>query len=232
MTVALIVAAGQGVRMGAERPKQFLSIAGRPILAHTISVFDQSPDIDLIVLCLAEAEIDYCRKEIVERFEIHTNILYVSGGARRQDSVYNGLQRLEGDHIVLIHDGVRPFVSKELIAECKRGAVQWGACLPAVPVTDTLKKTDSNGLVIQTISRKQMYMAQTPQAFRLQLIKAAHQTALKEGWLATDDASLVERMGEPVRVIPGAPHNIKITTPEDLYRAEAFMARSKGERAS
>jgi len=223
MTSALIVAAGQGVRMGTNTPKQFLMIGGRPILAHTISVFDQSPHIDLIVICLPQGEMEFCKQQIVDKGGMRTRIVFAPGGERRQDSVYNGLQLLEGNGIVLIHDGVRPFVTTELIAECQRGADRWGACIPAIAVTDTLKRIDSQGRILETIPRKEMVMAQTPQAFRLPLIKAAHQKAREQGWLATDDASLVEQMGEEVRVIPGMPDNIKITTPEDLRRAESML---------
>ncbi len=223
MTTAIIVAAGQGLRMGADKPKQFLKLKDKPILAHTLAVFDRSSAVDQIVLCLPDSQMTFCRLEIVERLGLDTPVSFVSGGRRRQDSVYNGLRTLEGDHIVLIHDGVRPFITLALIEDCIDGAKRWGACIPTIAVTDTLKRVDADGCIQQTVSRKGLHMAQTPQAFRLSVIKSAHQAAQAKGWLATDDASLVERMGETVRVIPGSPHNIKITTPEDLRRAEALL---------
>jgi len=225
MTSVIIVAAGQGVRMGADVPKQFLELGGKPVLAHTLMVFDHSSEVEHIVLCLPDSEIDFCRSDILTSLGLKTPISLVAGGQRRQDSVYNALKTLEGDHIVLIHDGVRPFVTQDIIKACIEGAVQWGACIPTIAVTDTLKRVDADGCIQQTVSRKGLHMAQTPQAFRLSVIKPAHQTARENGWLVTDDASLVERMGLTVRVIPGSPHNIKITTPEDLRRAEAILRK-------
>ncbi|MFZ1984419.1 MAG: 2-C-methyl-D-erythritol 4-phosphate cytidylyltransferase [Desulfatitalea sp.] len=232
MIAALIVAAGQGIRMGATQRKQYLALAGQPILVHTLKAFDASPDVERIVLVVPGEEIEYCRQRIVAGAQISTDMLLVPGGARRQDSVRNGLQRIDDDQgIVLIHDGVRPLVFPRLIAACIQGVQRWEACIPAVEVSDTLKQTDAAGVITRTVPREGLQMAQTPQGFRLALIREAHRRALQEGWQATDDASLVERMGVAVHTILGDRANIKITTPEDLRWAEIFFAlKDRGER--
>lgn len=234
MITALIVAAGQGVRMGSTQRKQYLVLAGQPILALTVKAFDATPDVERIVLVVPGEEIDYCRQRIVADARISTDILLVPGGARRQDSVCNGLQQLDDDQgIVLIHDGVRPLVSTQLIAACIQGTRRWEACIPVVEVIDTLKQTDSAGVIRWTVPREGLHTAQTPQGFRLALIREAHRRAMQEGWQATDDASLVERMGVSVHTIAGDRTNIKITTPDDLSWAEIFFAlRDNGERVA
>lgn len=224
MIAALIVAAGQGERMGAARRKQYLALGGRSILSHTLKIFDACGSVDHIVLVVPEDDMDYCRREVIAAAAPHTATFLVAGGQRRQDSVCKGLQALgEEEAIVLIHDGVRPLVATELIEACIQGAQRWGACIPAIEVTDTIKKIDGQGIIEGTVSRKYLRMAQTPQAFKLSLIKEAHRLAGEEDWPVTDDASLVEQMGVAVHVIPGSPTNIKITTPEDLRIAEAFL---------
>ena len=225
MITALIVAAGQGVRMGTAQRKQYLTLCGRPILAHTLRAFDSCAQVAQIVLVVPESEIDYCRRDIVPTAGLRHDPLLVPGGARRQDSVYRGLQCITApDDVVLIHDGVRPLVTHQLIERCIEGARQWGACIPVVPVTDTLKRIDARGAVAATVPREALCMAQTPQAFHLSLIKRAHQWAREHEMEATDDASLVERMGTPVHTIAGLPTNIKITSPMDLRRAEAYFS--------
>lgn len=225
MITALIVAAGQGVRMGTAQRKQYLTLCGRPILAHTLRAFDGCAQVAQIVLVVPESEIDYCRREIVPAAGLRHDPLLVPGGTRRQDSVYRGLQSITTpDDVVLIHDGVRPLVTQQLIERCIEGARQWGACIPVVPVTDTLKRIDARGAVTATVPRETLCKAQTPQAFHLALIQRAHQWAREHDIEATDDASLVERMGAPVHTIAGLPTNIKITSPMDLRRAEAYFS--------
>ncbi len=225
MTVAaLIVAAGRGVRMGSSQRKQYLLLSGRPILSHTIERFGACGEVDQIVVTVPADEIDYCRRQIIPGVKVVKEIRLVPGGNRRQDSVRNGLEALGADaRIVLIHDGVRPLVRPELIAACIQGARKWGACIPALQVTDTLKQVDAAGAIARTVAREGLYAAQTPQAFQTDLILQAHRRALQEGWQATDDASLAERMGVAVHIIPGARSNIKITTPEDLRWAEMLI---------
>ncbi len=225
MTVAaLIVAAGRGVRMGSSQRKQYLLLSGRPILSHTIERFGACGEVDQIVVTVPADEIDYCRRQIIPGVKVVKEIRLVPGGNRRQDSVRNGLEALGADaRIVLIHDGVRPLVRPELIAACIQGARKWGACIPALQVTDTLKQVDAAGAIARTVAREGLYAAQTPQAFQTDLILQAHRRALQEGWQATDDASLAERMGVAVHIIPGARSNLKITTPEDLRWAEMLI---------
>jgi 2-C-methyl-D-erythritol 4-phosphate cytidylyltransferase len=225
MTVAaLIVAAGRGVRMGSSRRKQYLLLSGRPILSHTIERFGACPEVDRITVVVPAEEIDHCQRQIVPGLRVTKEIRLVPGGNRRQDSVRNGLEALRIDtRIVLIHDGVRPLVRPKLIAACIQGAREWGACIPAIEVTDTLKQVDGAGAIVRTVSRDGLYAVQTPQAFQTDLILKAHRHAIQEGWQATDDASLVERMGATVHIIPGERGNIKITTPEDLRWAEMLL---------
>jgi 2-C-methyl-D-erythritol 4-phosphate cytidylyltransferase len=223
MIAALIVAAGKGVRMGAGMRKQYLPLSGLPVLAHTLKAFDECPQIDQMVLVVPFDEIAYCRREIIEQLCLRTSVELVAGGARRQDSVCNGLDLLDDRGIVLIHDGVRPLVSRRLIEACIEGVRQWEACIPVVAITDTLKKTDSKDTIELTVPRDGLGMAQTPQGFRVSLIKRAHDLASRNGWEATDDASLVERMGAKVHTIAGSSVNIKITRPGDLRWAEALL---------
>lgn len=221
MIAALIVAAGQGKRMGADLPKQYLKLAGKPIVFHTLKGFDRCTPITRIILTAPEADLEYCQNEIIGPANLHKPVTLVTGGVRRQDSVFNGLNTMAASEgIVLIHDGVRPFFSNELINACITGADKYGACIPAIPVFDTLKRVDSKNSIRTTLPRDQLYMAQTPQTFRLPLIIKAHAEALRQGWQATDDASLVENMGEPVHIVQGVRENLKITTPEDLAWAE------------
>lgn len=224
MIVAVIVAAGEGLRMHAPQRKQYLHLDSQPILVRTLEVFEKSNTIDRLILVAPESELDYCRREIVGPSRLSTPVTMVAGGRRRQDSVYNGLKSIEDQEaVVLIHDGVRPLLTEELIHACIAGAEKWYACIPAVPVTDTLKRTDSAGRIRQTVDRKGLYAAQTPQAFKLSVILAAHEAGREDGGQATDDASLVEAMGRPVHIIPGERENLKITTTEDLDLALAYL---------
>lgn len=236
MAVALIVAAGQGVRMGGKVKKQYLALSDRPILSHTLEVFDLCPEIDAIFLTLPPDDADSCLENILNPLAPQKNIHIVSGGAERQDSVYNGLRaideidadgREDGSDIVVIHDGVRPFVTREQIGESVAGAISAGACILGIPASDTLKRVGSAGFIDRTLERDTIWLAQTPQAFRRDLIRKAHDHARQTGYRTTDDASLVENIGHPVSIIPGNRYNLKITRREDLELAEAIIqARS------
>lgn len=234
MVVALIVAAGQGVRMGGKVKKQYLALTGRPVLSHTLKVFDACPGIDAIFLVLPSGDVDFCRKNVLTPLDPQKKIHLVSGGAERQDSVYNGLRAIEeeghgdGPDVVVIHDGVRPFVTIEQIGACVAGAISTGACILGIPVSDTLKRVDSNGIIDQTFERDTIWFAQTPQAFRLGLIRNAHHHTRQTGYRATDDASLVEHLGHPVKIIPGNRYNLKITRREDLEIARAIIRSRDG----
>ncbi len=205
-TTAVIVAAGKGVRMGKTIGKQFLPLGGRAILAHTLSVFDKSAMIDRMILVLSPDERVYCKTEVLSKMTLDTPLSLVSGGPTRQESVYNGLNAIqEKDSIVIIHDGVRPFVRPHHIVETVEKARETGACILALPVTDTLKAVDSAHCIQATLARSTVWMAQTPQTFRLEVIRRAHQSARDTEYKGTDDAQLVERMGLPVTVISGSP---------------------------
>lgn len=226
---ALIPAAGMGKRMGASINKQYLQLAGMPIVARTISLFENAPFIDGIFLVTPADEIPFCREQVVEAHGFRKVLEIVPGGKERQNSVMNGLRALQGrareQDVVLIHDGVRPLISPELLRQSIDVARDCDGALVAVPAKDTIK-TVRDGLVIATPDRDTLWQAQTPQAFRYGVIFAAHLAAEQEGFMGTDDASLVERRGGAVRIVRGDYRNIKITTPEDLVLAEAFLAGS------
>jgi len=222
---ALIPAAGMGKRMGAASNKQYLLLGGEPILAHTLRVFQQAPFIDGIYLVTPEREIPFCQSEVVERYGFSKVRAIVAGGCERQHSVRNGLDAMEGmreDDLVLIHDGVRPFLPVEVLRQAAAAADEFGGAVVAVPVKDTVKIA-RDGVITRTPPREELWLAQTPQAFRYGLIKGAHASAAAEGFLGTDDASLLERQGRPLRIVMGDYRNIKITTPEDMLLAEAFL---------
>lgn len=220
---AIIVAAGKGRRMKAASPKQYLMLGGLPILSLTILAVDACPEVDDICLVVPGSAMDHCRKAVLDPIRLRVPVRMVAGGACRQESVYNGLSTMVNDDgVVLIHDGVRPFVKPDEIRRCIDAAQIHGACIPGLPVSDTLKAVDDHGNIIQTIDRSRLWHAQTPQAFQCRLIKDAHEKAKHDGVTGTDDASLLERLGEKVRLVPGSIFNIKITTPEDLKMAEAI----------
>lgn len=220
---AIIVAAGRGERMRSAVAKQFIEIGGIPILARTLRVFARHPRVFQIGLVVLQQDMDFCRRRILPAME-GAPIQLIQGGARRQDSVHRGLAGLaEPGKIVVIHDGVRPFVSPELIAACIDAAAESGACVAAIPASDTLKRVGPDNTVEQTVERDRIWLAQTPQAFDYELVKTAFDRAAADGFAGTDDASIVERTGRRVRVIPGSRYNMKITTPEDLEIAAQLV---------
>ena len=224
MVSAIIVAAGKGVRMKGRIRKQYLDLSGRPVLSYSVMTFDACSLIDEIFIVVPEDEIDYCQKNIVSLLELKTRVNLIPGGDQRQDSVYNGLQAIDKKTTtVVIHDGVRPFIHPEKLTACIFGAKDFGACILAVPAADTLKRVNKSGIVDRTLFRENIWLAQTPQAFQYGLILKAHETARRDGYAGTDDASLVERLGKDVRIINGSKFNIKITTQEDLDVARAMF---------
>jgi 2-C-methyl-D-erythritol 4-phosphate cytidylyltransferase len=231
-SIALIPAAGMGKRMGASINKQYLQLNGLPIVARTISVFEKSSLIDAIYLVIPEEEIPYCRKHVVEACGFKKVVKIVAGGKERQNSVMNGLNAMQpsvsDDDIILIHDGVRPMVTEAVLRESIAVARIHDGALVAVPVKDTIKIV-RDGIVRDTPTRENLWQAQTPQTFRFGIIHAAHLSAVADGFCGTDDASLIERGGGNVCIINGDYRNIKITTPEDLLLAEAFLAGTDGE---
>ena len=224
MTAGLIVAAGKGERLPGKLAKQYLPLAGQPVLCRTLNVFAACDAIDTIVLAIPAADVEYCRETILPLVATRKLITITAGGLRRQDSVFNGLRAVagHGDGLVVIHDGVRPFVTIEMIHNAIAGLSQADGCIAAVPASDTIKTVDSRSRITGTIDRAHTWLAQTPQAFRCDTLLQAHQTALENGWDVTDDAALLERLGRTVGVIPGSPLNIKITTPDDLLLADAI----------
>jgi 2-C-methyl-D-erythritol 4-phosphate cytidylyltransferase len=224
MVFAVIAAGGQGDRMGRSRPKQFLTLAGEPILLRTLRVFERCKAVDRICLVVPSTRLEWCRKRLVDALNGSTPINLITAGPSRQQSVYNGLQSLPaGDHMVLIHDGVRPFVSNEQILILLETARRTGACIPGLPIDDSIKHVDDAGRVVDSPTREALWIAQTPQAFRCDLIRSAHESARRQGYRATDDAALVERSGHPVKVVEGSRFNIKITRPEDMILAAAIL---------
>ena len=221
---AVIVAAGKGHRMRHDRPKQFLPLAGRPLLLRTLDRFTQVDGIRRAVVVTSAADRAECRALLDADGPRTMPAVVVEGGARRQDSVRCGLAALDAAcDIVVIHDAARPFVNVETIAHSIRAAAETGAALVATPARDTLKRVGLDATVSATLSRQDVWLAQTPQTFQVDLIREAHRRAQEQGVTETDDAGLVERLGRPVRVVPGDALNFKITTQDDLVLAEALL---------
>ncbi len=220
---AIIPAGGSGQRMGLPMPKQFYELAGRPLLVHTLAAFEAVASIAEVVVV---APADHCVavEAMVARFSLTRVGQVVAGGATRQDSVRAGVAAVAPDtEYVAVHDGARPFVSPGLIEACLVGAEACGAALAAVPVRDTLKRVAGGGEVLATVDRSVLWQAQTPQVVRLDLLRSAYAACDADGFVGTDEASLIEHLGQPVRVVEGSERNFKITRPEDLRIAEALL---------
>ncbi|QQE74648.1 2-C-methyl-D-erythritol 4-phosphate cytidylyltransferase [Brevibacillus composti] len=228
-TGVVIVAAGSGKRMGAERNKLWLPLGGEPIWVHTVRLFAGHPEIGEVVLVVNSRD----RQEIqdwLDQNQEKQKVTVVLGGAERQDSVRNGLAALSPQcTYVLVHDAARPFVTGEQISELIRQVRTDGTSIMAVPVKDTIKVVGADGIVQSTPARESLWAVQTPQAFLVSLLKEAHEAAVQAGYAGTDDAMLVEWLGHPVRVMRGSYENIKITTPDDLWTGEEILRRRKGE---
>lgn len=219
--------------MGSNTPKQFLSLGGLPIIVYSLQVFEQSESIAEVVLAVPEADREFCLKEIVTRHGLTKVRRIVAGGEQRQDSVRHGLTAVdETVDLVLVHDAVRPFVTPDMVGRVVQRAGEYGAAVVAIPMRDTVKRMGADGLVEGTVDRGGLWLAQTPQVFRRELLQEAHQKALVDGFQATDDAQLVERLGHRVAVVEGSGENIKITRPEDLAIGEAILAARRGGRSS
>ena len=223
---ALIPAAGAGERLGRGINKVFVTVAGKPILAHTLSVFEATQAVGEIIIVTGERDIE-AAGDIVGRFGFGKVTHIVAGGAHRQDSVRNGLALATLD-IIAIHDAARPMVTTEIIERSIEKAEEMGACVAAVPVIDTIKSA-REGAVAATVDRSMLYSIQTPQTFRAETIRRAYEQAYADGVYATDDAALVERLGENVAIVPGSYENIKVTTPSDLAVAEARLGNLQSE---
>lgn len=219
----VIPAAGQGKRMGAGYNKQFLTLMGEPMLAHTVRLFEQSSYVSEIVVVGAEADVPI----IVELVHHHKfdKVKICKGGVQRQDSVRAGVQALSSAiQRIVVHDGARPLLTLEDFHRFLDETEKFKAAIMAIPVKDTIKQVHETGKVIATLTRERLRAVQTPQIFDRAILAEAHYQAVSAGYYGTDDASLLEWMGYPVQVIEGSQENIKVTTPEDLWLAERILA--------
>jgi 2-C-methyl-D-erythritol 4-phosphate cytidylyltransferase len=221
-SLAILVAAGRGERMGPGRPKAFLELAGQALVLRSALVFDAAPSVGQIVAVVPAAEIEAAQALLLS---VRKLVAVVPGGERRQDSVLLGMKQApEGfDGVVLVHDAARPLVDVALVEAVAREAAEAGAALPVLPVVDTVKRV-RDGVVVETLDREELGCAQTPQGFRFPLLALAYAAALRDRVTVTDEAMAVERLGAPVHAVPGSARNRKITTPEDLAWAESVLA--------
>lgn len=222
---AIVLAAGQGKRMGTKVQKQYLEIDGKPVLYYSLNVFEQSAVIDEVVLVVGENQVEYCYSEIVLKYGFDKVKTVVEGGAERYHSVWNGLQEVNEDGYVFIHDGARPFINEEILNRAYEDVQICKSCVVGMPVKDTIKLADSEGFVNETPERSLVWMIQTPQVFENGLVKKAYALFMEQDNVqVTDDAMVVEQMlGHKVKLTMGSYENIKITTPEDLEIAEIFV---------
>ena len=219
---AIIPAAGQGTRMGASIPKQYLLLKGRPILHYTLLAFERCGNIDSVTLVVPQNDIDAVKKEWQEKFRIVKRV--VAGGEKRQDSVYNGFKALDLDtDTVIVHDGVRPFIAPAIIQKTITAAQTYGAAITAIPVNDTIKQVDADSFVTRTVDRSGLWRVQTPQAFQYLLLAEAFEKAAAESFYGTDEGSLLEHAGKKVKIVEGSELNIKITRKEDLFLGESIL---------
>jgi 2-C-methyl-D-erythritol 4-phosphate cytidylyltransferase len=224
-TVAIVPAAGSGSRMDRELSKQYLSLGGMPLLVRTLKVFDECPLVDALLVVVPPQDIEFVRNTVLAPWKLKKVAGVLPGGKERQDSVRAGVEALDREtDLVIIHDAVRPFITLEVISQCVRAARDEGAVTVGVPAKDTVKEVSPDGRVMRTCDRSRMWLTQTPQVFRREIIENAHRAAARDGFRGTDDTSLVERLGIAVRMIRGEYSNIKITTPDDLILAETLLA--------
>lgn len=224
---AIVLAAGQGKRMGTKVQKQYLEIQGKPVLYYSLEAFQNSPLIDEVILVVGENQKEYCQEAIVDKYGISKVTKYVQGGAERYHSVWNGLQEIEHDGYVFIHDGARPFINNEILNRVYEEVSVHKACVVGMPVKDTIKIADANRFAKETPNRSFVWAVQTPQVFDISLIKEAYAKLMEnENIPVTDDAMVAEQMlGIKVKLVEGSYENIKITTPEDLIIAESFLKK-------
>ncbi|SEO77153.1 2-C-methyl-D-erythritol 4-phosphate cytidylyltransferase [Amphibacillus marinus] len=220
----IILAAGLGKRMGLGYNKQFIHLEGKPLLNHTLEAFERDRNCNKFYIVVRKAEEEQV-KEMVAMASLKKPYQFVYGGQERQDSVYAGLCAIKDrSPLVFIHDGARPFISINALQRLNRSVSEHGAAILAVPVKDTVKQLRAENDHLITLDRSTLYLAQTPQAFDLQMIKHAHADACKAGYYGTDDASLVERLNQHVQLVEGESTNIKITTPDDLEQAAFILS--------
>ena len=207
--------------MGRQGPKQYLNIGKKPIICHTLEQFSSFTELIIVV---ESDRVEAVRAEIVEAFNFPQTWQVIAGGKERQHSVQNGLEQVSSScELVLVHDGVRPFIDKTLIDQVLMLAAQKGAAIVAAPMQDTVKQINAAGEIIATKNRQELWRAQTPQAFQVEILKAAFAKAAADNFIGTDEASLVERLGKTVAIVEGNDYNIKLTTPKDLAMAEFVL---------
>lgn len=231
-TGAVIVAAGVGKRMNAAVSKQYIPVGGKPIVAHALEAFERAASVDAVVLVVGAGDEPFGERLAAE-YGLRKVVAVVAGGAERQHSVLRGVEALLAQRPdaawVLVHDGARPLVTPDVIDRSLAAAADTGASVPGVPVKDTIKAVDRDGFVVGTPERSSLWAVQTPQAFRVDVLLEAHRRAAEEGFLGTDDAMLVERLGVRVRIAEGDYRNVKVTTPEDLGAVERMLEERKAE---
>ena len=222
MISAIVLAGGRGKRMNYHKSKQFIEIKGKPVLVYTLEKFIYNKSIDEVILVLPEDEVDYCKKEVLQKYSLKVDRIVI-GGKERQDSVFNALEAMEKADIVLIHDGARPFISEKIIEEGIKYANIYGAAAPGVTPKDTIKIKNEDNISVDTPDRNTLVAVQTPQCFKYDEIYQCHRKVKEENAIVTDDTSVVERYGHKVYLYEGDYTNIKITTHEDLILAERLI---------
>ncbi len=228
-TLAIVLAGGAGKRMGAATNKQFLLIDNKPIIAHTLQIFEDCRSVDGVYLVVNQKDLPLIQEEILEQYRFNKVLKLVIGGRLRQDSVRNGIEAIEKPcDIVLIHDGARPFIPPTFVEKGICLMEMFDAVIPALPVKDTVKVVSKEGFVSKTLDRDSLWHVQTPQTFKYELIARAYRDGMAKKLYGYDDATFIEHMGKKVKIIEGSPYNIKITTPEDLIIARGILSQLKG----
>lgn len=226
-STAIVLAAGQGKRMNSKVQKQFLLIKGKPVLYYSLSCFQNSREIEEIIVVTGKDSINFCKQEIIEAYGFSKVKAVIAGGRERYDSVYAGLCACEDSDYVFIHDGARPFLTEDMIRRGKEAVLASGACVIGMPSKDTIKIADENGMVASTPSRSLVWNIQTPQIFSYTAIREAYERARQQNMAdITDDAMVMERFGNTkIKLVEGSYENIKITTPEDILVAEKILEK-------
>lgn len=220
----IIVAAGKGTRMQSSLNKQYLYLNGKPILAHTLKVFENCDLVDEIILVVSKNDNEICLNKILKPYKIKKITKMVFGGETRQQSMYQGIMAVNQEaDIIMTHDGARPLIHKDIIIKSIKNTLEYKATVVAVPVKNTIKIIDGEKFVLNTPERSSLWSVQTPQTFEYNLLRRAHEKAIEDDYTGTDDSVLVERLGQKIKIIKGHYDNIKITTPEDLIMAEAII---------
>ncbi|OPY62790.1 MAG: 2-C-methyl-D-erythritol 4-phosphate cytidylyltransferase [Syntrophorhabdaceae bacterium PtaU1.Bin034] len=228
-TLAIVLAGGAGKRMGSSTNKQFLLLDNRPILVHTLQIFQECRAVDGVYLVVNHKDLPLIQEEILENYRFNKILKLVIGGRLRQDSVRNGLEAIdESCDIVIVHDAARPFVSPAFVEKSIFLMEMFDAIIPAIPVKDTIKVISKEGFVQKTLERDSLWHIQTPQTFKYDLIIRAYREGMGKKIYGYDDSTFIEHLGKKVKVVEGSPYNIKITTPEDLIIAKGILAQIKG----